>query len=106
MRLRQLLVLGLASIVACDATAVSAPANQNVPTNLSYQLIPSGDPSTPLGVLLTWQAPANGRANTFDVYGRTGNAGWLLRATTTSPSFHDAGSPQDQYYVVAVDAQG
>jgi hypothetical protein len=57
-------------------------------------------------VLLTWDVPRSGRAQTFDVYGRTGNGQWGLRATTTSPTFHDAGIPQDQYYVAAIDDQG
>src|SRR4051812_45147246 len=100
MQLRRTLVIALIGIAACDGTGATAPSDPNEPTGLTYQLMPSGDPGTPLGVLLTWQPPSNGRANSFDVYGHSGNAQWLLRATTTSPSFHDVGSPQEQYYVV------
>ena len=36
----------------------------------------------------------------------TRGGGWDLRATTTSTSFHDAGTPELQYYVSTRDAQG
>src|SRR5262249_47450897 len=43
----------------------------------------------------------------FNVYAResTGNQ-WQLRATTTSPTFHDAGIPEAAYYVATRDANG
>ena len=67
----------------------------------------SGDPGRPLGVLLTWDIPQSGRANSFNVYGRESTGGgWQLRATTTSPTFHDAGIPERQYYVATRDANG
>jgi hypothetical protein len=51
--------------------------------------------------------PQSGRANSFNVYGRSSTAGqWFLRATTTSPTFHDAGTPAAQYYVGTRDADG
>jgi hypothetical protein len=86
-------------LYACDLTDPMG-VDPNAPTNLSYQLIESG------GVLLSWTAPASGRAVAFDVYGRPNtSAAWDLRATTTSPSFHDL-VPELQYYVVANDDQG
>jgi len=80
--------------------------NPDAPTNISYQLIPSGDPTTPSGVLLTWEIPRSGRVVAFNVYGRLNGGTWLLRATTTSPSYHDAGLPDDQYYVASRDDDG
>ncbi|HET9425415.1 MAG TPA: hypothetical protein VFO55_08595 [Gemmatimonadaceae bacterium] len=101
-KLAMLLLIGLA---ACEFDG-TAPLDPNDPTNLSFQLTPSGDPNVPLGIVLSWDPPSNGRAAVFDVYGRSNNTGWLRRATTTSTSFHDAGVPQSQYYVVALDEQG
>ncbi|HXT15491.1 MAG TPA: hypothetical protein VN706_07655 [Gemmatimonadaceae bacterium] len=92
-------------LVACDELT-GPDVDPDAPTNLTYQLIPSGDPTTPLGVLLTWEVPTSGRANSFNVYGRLGGGDWQLRATTTSPSFHDAGLPEAQYYVATRDDNG
>ena len=102
-----LLMLSLTlPLAACEIDDI-AGVDPDAPSNLNYQLIPSGDPAVPLGVLLSWDPPASGRAVTFDVYSRTGSQdGWGRRATTTSPTFHDAGYPQSQYYVVALDGQG
>lgn len=101
-RLALLLMIGL---VACDVAGTTAPIDPAAPTNLSFQLSPSGDPNLPLGILLTWVPPSNGRAVMFDIYGRSNATGWIRRATTTSPSFHDVGVPQAQYYVIAIDDQ-
>jgi hypothetical protein len=98
-----LVLLGLA---ACEVAGTTTPIDPAAPTNLSFQLTPSGDPNVPLGILLTWVAPSNGRAVTFDIYGLSASTGWIRRATTTSTSFHDAGVPQSQYYVAAIDDQG
>ena len=97
-----LLVVALvAPLAACDLTAPGV--DPNAPSNLSYQLIPSGDPNAPLGIILSWQPPMSGRAVAYDVYGRASTGSdWNLRATTTSPSFHDV-FPELQYYVVAND---
>lgn len=107
MRILRLVPTALAfTLAACnlDLTGIGAP---DEPTDLSYQLIPSGDPDYPLGVLLNWTPPRNGDAVTYDVFGRGSTGGeWYLRATTTSPSFHDAGLPQLQYYVLARDGSG
>src|SRR5438046_7299619 len=95
----------LVPLAACDLTDATG-VDPNAPSNLSYQLIPSGDPNAPLGIILSWQPPMSGRAVAYDVYGRASTGSdWNLRATTTSPSFHDV-FPELQYYVVANDEQG
>jgi hypothetical protein len=108
MRLDRSFVLVLASVIplaACDLTDATG-IDPNAPTNLSYELIPSGDPNAPLGVILSWDPPSSGRAVSFDVFGRASSGGdWQLRATTTSPSFHDIYT-EPQYYVVANDGDG
>ena len=99
-----LVVLPLSACEIVDATGVADP---DQPSNLAYQLEPSGDPNVPLGVILTWTPPSNGNAVTYDVFGRASTSGdWIRRATTTSPSFHDAGVPMLQYYVLAQDGSG
>src|SRR3954470_13584570 len=103
--MRKALVLLVIGLAGCEVNGATNPVDPGAPSNLSYQLQPSGDPNGPLGVLLTWVPPSNGRALSFNVYGRTSNSGWQLRATTTSPSFHDSGVPESQYYVRGVDDQ-
>jgi hypothetical protein len=105
MRLRGLFLL-MSAVTACDA-GVFGPDDSDAPTDLAYQLIPSGDPSLPLGILLQWSPPQSRRAVTYDVYARSSTReDFVLRATTTSPSFHDAGVPQLEYYVQAIDQEG
>jgi hypothetical protein len=104
--MKRLALVVLAGLVACVAAGTTTPIDPAAPTNLSFQLTPSGDPNAPLGILLTWVGPSNGRAVTFDIYGLSAATGWIRRATTTSLSFHDAGIPQSQYYVAAIDDQG
>ena len=93
------------TLAACQELA-GPFTNPDAPANLTYELIPSGDPSTPLGILLSWDIPRSGRAVAFNVYGRNGGDDWTLRATTTSPTFHDAGLPNAQYYVATRDVDG
>jgi hypothetical protein len=104
--MRKLALVLLIGLAACNIDGGTAPFNPDEPTNLGFQLAPSGDPSVPLGILLSWDPPSNGRAVVFDVYGRSNSTGWVRRATTTSTTFHDAGVPQSEYYVVAFDANG
>src|SRR5947208_14380373 len=106
MRLTRLLLAAVLPLAACED--LTGPATDpDAPANVTYQLIPSGDPSSPAGVLLTWAVPTSGRANSFNVYGRSSSTGqWNLRATTTSPTFHDAGIPEAQYYVSTRDTNG
>jgi hypothetical protein len=106
MRLSRLMLAAAIPLAACESLT-GLTSDPDAPANLSYQLVPSGDPNAPLGVLLTWDLPSSGRANSFNVYGRPSqNAGWDLRATTTSTTFHDAGVPEAQYYVATRDAEG
>jgi hypothetical protein len=96
----------LVPLAACDELT-GLTADPDAPANVTYELLPSGDPNSPAGVILSWDVPQSGRANAFNVYGRQqAGAGWQLRATTTSPTFHDAGVPQAQYYVATRDANG
>lgn len=105
MRLSRWLLLSLIPIAACeDLTGVGT--DPDAPSNLTYQLTPSGDPSAPLAVLLSWDVPRNGTTSSFNIYGRLTGGDWQLRATTTSNTFHDAGVPDAQYYVVARGADG
>ena len=103
--MRKLTLLLLVGLAACNIDGGVPRPDPDAPTNLTFQLAPSGDPNVPLGVLLSWDPPSNGRAVVFDVYGRSGGS-WIRRATTTSNTFHDAGIPQQQYYVEAFDADG
>lgn len=103
--MKKVALLLLVGLAACQVGG-TAPVDPNAPTELSFQLMPSGDPDIPLGILLSWNPPTNGQAAAFDIYGRSNSTGWVRRATTTSPTFHDAGVPQSQYYVIALDADG
>ena len=105
--MKKLALLLLAGLAACDIEGGTGPRRDpDEPTNLTFQLLPSGDPNVPLGVILSWDPPTSGDAVVFDVYGRSSGTGWIRRATTTSPTFHDVGIPQSQYYVVAFDETG
>ena len=106
MRLSRLILAGLVPLAACDELT-GVTSDPDAPANVSYELLPSGDPNAPSGVILYWDVPTSGRANAFNVYGRQSpGTGWQLRATTTSPTFHDAGVPEAQYYVATRDANG
>jgi hypothetical protein len=106
MRLNRLILAIVVPLVACDE--ITNPlTDPDAVANVTYQLIPSGDPTAPAGVLLSWDLPRSGRANSFNVYGReSARADWQLRATTTSPTFHDAGIPEAQYYIATRDVDG
>src|SRR5262245_27285047 len=109
MRYSRLLVLALPvlALFARSGSNTRRPFDPAAPTDLTYQLIPSGNPNAPLGVLLTWTPPSSGVAIAFHVFGRSSSGSeWQRRATTTSNTFHDNGIPQLQYYVTANDAEG
>src|SRR5262245_55208041 len=102
---RLLLAAVFLPLAACEDLTV--PVDPDAAANLTYQLVPSGNPDAPLGILLSWEVPSSGRANSFNVYGRNSTSGqWDLRATTTSTSFHDIGVPQRQYYIGTRDLDG
>ena len=95
-------------IAACtDYNNGLGPDELEAPTDLTYQLIPRGDPAEPCGILLTWSDPGDPAIEVFAIYSRGSTSGeWSRRAATTSTTFHDAGFPHLQYYVVAEDGAG
>ena len=77
------------------------------PSNLSYQLEPSGDPAVPSGILLRWDAVDDADLASYRVYSRVSSSeSFGLRGTTTSTTFHDNGYPHLEYYVTAVSIDG
>lgn len=103
------------ALVLCAAVAAACYSNNNsytgpvptpipAPTNLFYELLPSGNPAIPTGLLLQWDVSTDSRTVVYNVYSRSSvGAAWGLRATTTSPSFFEAGLPDLQYTVTASD---
>lgn len=104
---RALAFLASALLAGCSLDELTGGADRFDPTDLTYRLLPSGDPEVPAGILLEWTPPTSSRVVSFDVHGRSATrAAWMLRATTTSPSFHDSGVPQLEYYVSSHDENG
>lgn len=98
------LLLGLAVAACQEALFTSTPST---PTNLTYELEPSGDPNQPLGILLVWDDVPDVDLASYRVYSRGSSSGSFgLRGETTSNSFHDNGVPHLQYFVTAVDDNG
>jgi hypothetical protein len=109
--------VALAALVAACNNNNNGVLNNVVPpgppTGLVYQLnlgeqIGTDSVIEP-GVLLSWLPPSpDSSVQDFVVYGTdsSDNAGFLRRAITTSVSFHDAGTPQAQYYVTSQDVNG
>ena len=96
--------LALLGVAACDRTV--GPVIE-APTNLAYQLEPSGDPAAPAGLILSWDPVLNASLAVYRVYSRgQDGAPYDRRGETTSTTFHDAGVPDLDYYVVAVDLNG
>ena len=94
--------------LACEET-VSVPVGGDLPApaNFSYRLEPSGDPSSPAGILLSWDGLDEPDLGEYRVYSRGSTGGSFgLRGATTSNTFHDNGVPHLQYYVVAADLNG
>ena len=93
-------------LLACTERVIG-PSELGAPTDLTYQLIPSGDPDVPQGILLHWLEPNDDRVEAYVVYSRASSThDWSRRAETTSSSFHDVGIPHLQYLVVARDVNG
>jgi len=77
------------------------------PDGLTYQVEPSGDPVTPSGILLRWNAVDDPALEGYRVYSRASSTSTFgLRGTTTSTTFHDDGYPHLEYYVTAVSVDG
>jgi hypothetical protein len=108
MRRSLVLMLLAIGIAACtDYTDDVGPDGLEAPEELTYQLIPSGDPDAPDGILLSWTDPGDPDIEAFVIYSRGSTSdSWSRRAATTSNTFHDAGIPHLQYFVVSEDAAG
>jgi hypothetical protein len=104
---RVLLGLSLGLLVAaCDDNFTPLPLLP-APQNLFYELEASGDPDAPLGILLFWDHISDPNLFAYRVYSRATDAEpFGLRGETTSPTFHDGGDPDLEYFVVAVDING
>jgi hypothetical protein len=110
MRNTFVILAAVAAVAACtryDDGIGPDPDELGAPSNLTYELLPSGDPDFPDGILLRWTDPGDDRIGSFVVYSRgSTSSSWSRRAATTSGSFHDTGVPHLQYYVVAEDDFG
>ncbi|MFI5209048.1 MAG: hypothetical protein ACHQ2E_01270 [Gemmatimonadales bacterium] len=98
----------LATIAACQPSSVVVPvAVLPAPTGLVYELDPVGSGSAPAGILLRWDPNYDASLAAWNIYSRGATTDpYVLRGTTTSPTFHDDGVPHLQYYVTAVDVNG
>ncbi|HEX6535075.1 MAG TPA: hypothetical protein VF041_10775 [Gemmatimonadaceae bacterium] len=97
----------LVALSACSTSDTTGPGGLVPPSNLTYRLIPSGDPDVPQGIRLTWDPSDDGRIANYVVYSRASSSDtWGRRAETTSPSFDDQGVPDAEYYVTAESADG
>ena len=105
---RLLSAVAILAVAACtDITNGGSSYGLPEPTGLTYQLMPSGDPDAPEGVLLTWDDVADESVSAYVVYSRYSSSDrWHRRAETTSNTFHDAGVPALQYQVVTRDESG
>jgi len=104
MRNMRVLLLGLLTAAGCEK-AVSP--DSDIPSNLTYRVEPSGDPSTPSGVILAWDPVTRADLDTYRVYSRPdAQSSFDLLASTTSPTFLDDRVPDLDYYVTAVFRQG
>jgi len=101
------LVLPLAALAACNETHFVPGSVLPPPSNLSYEVEPSGTPGAPTGVLLVWDNSNDASLALWHVYSRGSTTeSYRLRGSTTSNSFHDNGVPHLQYYVTAEDIDG
>jgi hypothetical protein len=102
-----LIALMLAS--ACTDPYYGDPSSNILPapTGLTYEVEPVGTGTAPSGLLLRWDNSSDPDLSSWHVYSRaTSGSSFEFRGSTTSPSFHDAGAPFLDYYVVAADVNG
>ena len=106
----RLVVLGLAVLLAAcdDSDPFVGPGNGvGAPQNLTYVVEPNGGDDLPTGILLRWDFDPDPDIAVWRIYSRPDAAsGFLLRGTSTSNSFHDAGLPHLDYFVTAEDLNG
>jgi len=93
---------------ACTETQIVGSGTLvSAPTNLVYQVEPSGTPGAAAGVILHWDFNDDPNLEVWHVYSRgSTNGSFRLRGSTTSNSFHDEGIPHLEYYVTAEDVEG
>ena len=106
---RSLVIAGaILALAACSSSDnVTGIGPITAPTNLTYQLLPSGDPDVPEGIELRWDPVNDPNVADYAVFSRASDADpWSLRAQTTSPSFEDLGVPDAEYYVASQAADG
>lgn len=109
MRRTTLVAGAVVALAACSTTDRVTGSNFNLtpPSNLSYQLIPSGNADAPEGIDLRWDPVNDPNIADYAVFSRASTSDqWSLRAQTTSPSFEDLGQPDLQYYVASEAADG
>ncbi len=109
MRRLALLMAATAALAACGSSddIIGSTGGLAEPQNLTYQLIPSGDPAYPEGIMLRWDAVDDSRVTNYVVYSRgSSSEQWSRRAETTSASFNDLGVPDFQYQVASMAGDG
>jgi hypothetical protein len=107
--MRRFLVLSLLAVFVsgCDDNNDVLGPLLPAPTNLFYEVEPSGDPDLPAGILLFWDPVVSDLLQVYRVYSRRSTSEpFDLRGATTSITFHDNGDPDIEYFVVAVDVDG
>ena len=92
----------------CDRqNTIIVQGTLSAPQDLTYELNPSGTSGSPASIVLNWTSVSSPDLASYRVYSRGSTSGSFgLRAETTSPSFTDAGVPDLQYFVTAVDGSG
>jgi hypothetical protein len=104
---RALMMVAVGMAIGACGEDVLPPALLPAPENLFYELEASGDPDAPLGILLFWDFVDDPNLAIYRVYSRASTTeSFGLRGETTSPTFHDGGDPDLEYFVVAVDING
>lgn len=109
MRRTTLVAGAVVALAACSTSDRVTGNNFNLtpPSNLTYQLIPSGNADAPEGIDLRWDPVNDPNIADYAVFSRASTSDqWSLRARTTSPSFEDLGQPDLQYYVASEAAGG
>ena len=102
-------LIALMLVSACADQFYGDPSSTILPapTGLTYELEPVGTGTAPSGLLLRWDNTSDPDVSSWHVYSRaSGSASFQFRGSTTSPSYHDAGAPFLDYYVVAADFSG